>query len=397
MTAGRGRTALAGRVLAGCSLAGRVLAGCSLAGWPLALALALAVALAPAAARADTADAPETARAAAAALREATAALETAANGRETVEALTAAIRAYETGLAALRTALRRATIREAEIARRLEAEGDRLSALLGVLAGLEPEAGPLLLLHPAGPEGTVRAGMLLAEVTPALQAEVTALRADLAERAALRAVQAEAAAALGAGLGAAQQARTALSQASAARGALPRRLVESPEALAALAAGADSLDALAAGLAPAPQDAGAIVDFPAARGTLPLPVAGTVLRAPGEADAAGIRRPGLVLAAPAGALVTAPWAATLRYRGPLLDYGNVMLLEPAQGYLIVLAGLDAVYGAMGEVVPQGAALGLMGGTGAETGAAGAQTLYIEIRQDGAAIDPRPWFIETRE
>ena len=61
-------------------------------------------------------------------------------------------------------------------------------------------------------------------------------------------------------------------------------------------------------------------------------------------------------------ALVTAPWPATIRYRGPLLDYGNVMILELGSGYLLILAGLETVYGEVGDVVPAGAALGLMGG-----------------------------------
>ena len=92
------------------------------------------------------------------------------------------------------------------------------------------------------------------------------------------------------------------------------------------------------------------------------------VLRRPDEADAAGVRRPGLTLATRPRALVTAPWPATIRYRGPLLDYGNVMILEPGGGYLLVLAGLDTVYGEVGEVVAAGAPLGLMGG--AETATA---------------------------
>ena len=55
------------------------------------------------------------------------------------------------------------------------------------------------------------------------------------------------------------------------------------------------------------------------------------MLRGMNEADAAGIKRPGIILATRPGALVNAPTAATIRYVGPLLDYGNVMILEPQQ------------------------------------------------------------------
>ena len=51
------------------------------------------------------------------------------------------------------------------------------------------------------------------------------------------------------------------------------------------------------------------------------------------------------------GAVVTTPWAATIRYRGPLLDYGNVMIVEPARGYLLVVAGLSEVFGETGDVL----------------------------------------------
>jgi septal ring factor EnvC (AmiA/AmiB activator) len=55
----------------------------------------------------------------------------------------------------------------------------------------------------------------------------------------------------------------------------------------------------------------------------------GTILRQFNEADAAGVARPGVVLATHPNALVTTPWPASVRYAGPLLDYGNVIILEP--------------------------------------------------------------------
>jgi septal ring factor EnvC (AmiA/AmiB activator) len=61
----------------------------------------------------------------------------------------------------------------------------------------------------------------------------------------------------------------------------------------------------------------------------LPLPVLGTVLRRFDEADAAGVARPGPGAATRPNALATTPWPASVRYAGPLLDYGNVIILEP--------------------------------------------------------------------
>jgi septal ring factor EnvC (AmiA/AmiB activator) len=135
---------------------------------------------------------------------------------------------------------------------------------------------------------------------------------------------------------------------------------------------------------------------------------------------------------------VGGPPGATLRFRGPLLDYGTVAILEPAPGTLFVLAGLAQVWGEAGEILPEGTPLGLMGGetpaaeeavdgttadAPAEGGAteagstrgpapegekppgdamltdaspAGAgertETLYLEVRDAEGPVDPGTWF-----
>ncbi len=363
----------------------------------------LALLLAPAPAGATVA---EEAATASAALEEAMAALAAADGAKDRVAALTQTIRAQEAGLAALREALRQARLRESALILKFDAKRAEVSQLLGVLSQLEAQPEPLLLLHPDGPLGTARSGMMLAEVTPALQAEATALGRELAELRDLRDLQTGAAGTLQASLAAAQDARSALSQAISDRTTLPRRYLDDPEALTALKAASETLDAFALGLAPDP----ALVasDFPSARGSLPMPVLGRVILRAGEADARGVRRPGISIAARPGALVTAPWPATIRYIGPLLDYGNVMVLEPGAGYLLVLAGLGTLYGRVGDVVPQGAALGLMGGDApgvAEflapsdegAGARESETLYMELRRGTEPEDPGAWFADVKE
>lgn len=347
----------------------------------------------------------EQAARASAALSAAVEGLQKAETARNRVAALTTTIRAYEDGLSALREALRQAALREAELTLRFQAERDRIAQLTGVLSQLESTPGPLLLLHPSGPLGTVRSGMILADVTPALLAEAERLREELEELKSLRDLQLSAGATLSRGLAAAQTARTELSKAISERTELPRRFTEDPEALKTLLESADTLDAFASGLAPSEIDT---EDFAAAKGRLPLPVMGTLLRGVDEADAAGVRRPGLTFSTRPRALVTAPWPATIRYRGPLLDYGNVMILEPGGGYLLVLGGLDTVYGEVGEVVAAGAPLGLMGGSDPDAGdlMAGAQegggareteTLYLELRQGAEPVDPAEWFAVRKE
>lgn len=333
-------------------------------------------------------------------LQAAVTALEAATEARDRIAALSRTIRAYEEGLAALRAALRQAAERESALTRAFEAKREGIGSLLGVLATIEANPGPLLLLHPDGALGTARSGMLMADVTPALQTEALALKSELTELAELRSLQLSAGETLKAGLAAAQTARITLSQAISDRTDLPRRFADDPENLRLLLESADTLDAFATGLSP---DAEAAPGFADQKGQLPLPVLGKLLRRPGEADSAGVRRPGVTLATQSRALVTAPWPATIRYLGPLLDYGKVMILEPGDGYLMVLAGLDVVYGEVGEVVAADAPLGLMGGSAAVTeefmtddpdgtGGRDTETLYMELRQGAVPVDPLPWF-----
>ena len=336
-------------------------------------------------------------------LQQAVADLQAAEGAKDRVAALTTTIKAYEKGLAALREALRQAELRETQLTLQFQIKRDSIAQLLGVLSRIDADPGPLLLLHPSGPLGTIRSGMMLADVTPALQAEAAELKAQLQELEDLRNLQAAAGATLAKGLEAAQTARSDLSQAISDRTPLPKRFTEDPEVLRGLLESADTLDAFAAGLT---MDDRQTTEFADAKGTLDLPVLGRVLLKPGETDARGVTRPGMTLATRPAALVTSPWPATIRYRGPLLDYGNVIIVEPGGGYLLVLAGLDQVYGEVGDVIAQGAALGMMaGGAAAEAdlmapateggGAAEPETLYLELRHGAEPVDPMQWFAAT--
>lgn len=377
-----------------------------------AAALMLMLAL-PAAAQEVTGDVAQAAAKASAALQASVGALDAADSAKDRVTALTSTIKAYEAGLAALREALRQAELREATLSLQFESQRDRLSQLLGVLTSLDADQGPLLLLHPGGPLGTARSGMMLADVTPALQRQAEALRQDLQELADLRSLQQSAGVTLSSGLQAAQEARAALSQAISDRTDLPKRFTEDPEALRNLLESADTLDAFSSGLSP---QESTVQGFADAKGALPWPVLGNIILQPGETDAKGVTRPGVTLATRALALVTAPWAATVRYRGPLLDYGNVMIIEPGGDYLLVLSGLETLYGDVGDVVAAGQPLGLMGGLtgglmegaapdGADilsdatdgSGAEATETLYLEVREKAEPVNPLDWFEANEE
>lgn len=379
--------------------------------WSLAACLGL-----PAPLSALAAGPADQARAAADQLEAARGALDSADRAGDRVAALTAAVTGYEAGMAALRESLRDVTLREEALRRRLEAQRAEIAALLATLQTISRTPEPVLMAHPAGPIGSARAGMLMSAASPALNNRAQALAGELAELRALHDVQKGALGQMQSALREVQQARTELSQAVAARTDLPRRFSADPMKTRLLVATTDTLRSFADGLDQISDDTALVPAAPlpaieGQQGSLPWPAAGTLLRRAGEADAAGVTRPGVILATAPRALVTTPVAATIRYLGPLLDYGNVMILEPQTGILFVLAGMDTVYGDIGQVLPAGAPVGMMGGTAPDAGAmlaaqrdetesgadvaAGpsrAETLYIEVRKGNEPQDPETWF-----
>lgn len=365
----------------------------------LALCLLMAAPL-----RAETA-AARAAREAAAQLEAATLRMEQADGARDRVKALSETIHAYEAGLAAMRDGLRGVARRETQLTAQLQSREGEIAELLGVIQTIETSSPPVLMLHPSGPLGAARSAMMLAEVAPGLNARAEALRADLEEVQTLRLLQQAAAGKLEEGLSGIQEARTALSTAIADRTDLPRRFTEDPMRTAVLISSTETLSGFASGLSEIAD--GAVIesraDISDLRGDLPLPVEGLVLRGYGDRDAAGIARPGLLVAARPRALVTSPTAATIRYRGPLLDLGNVVILEPQPDTLFILSGLAEVYGTAGQVIPEGTPVGLMGGQTPQAGAIlslsgegggtdRTETLYIEVRMDNSPVDPETWF-----
>ncbi|MEN8982385.1 MAG: peptidase M23, partial [Planktotalea arctica] len=249
-----------------------------------------------------------------------------------------------------------------------------------------------------------------VAEMTPALSARANALRRDVEEMSLLRSLQETATDELRTALIGVQDARSALSQAMADRKDLPQKFTEDPVRTAILISSTETLDAFAGGLSKitTSEALGPLPDIATFKGTLPLPVEGRILRRAGEADAAGIERPGILIAARARSLVTTPTTATIRYHGPLLDYGNVVILEPQADLLFVLTGLETLYGEIGQVLPAGFPVGLMGGNtdqidqivsqaGEGGGNTRSETLYIDVRENNSSVDPLDWFKADKE
>jgi septal ring factor EnvC (AmiA/AmiB activator) len=271
---------------------------------------------------------------------------------------------------------------------------------LLATLIALQNTPAELSVLHPDGATASARAGSMLAAITPALRAEANRLRGEMATISALNTLHDGALANMQSALGTLQNARNALTVAIREEQPLEGNAV-SDAGISQLARASQDLSTLAAALK-ARFPAGTSLPSTSQRGRLPMPLVGTITRRFNQPNGAGIRQPGIVITAPALSLVSAPQAGIVRFSGAFLEYGQVVILEPSPNELQIYAGFGQVYVRSGEVLESGAAMGLLGGEMpdsaeflAESGSEndkGAESLYIEIRENGMPVDPETWF-----
>ncbi len=141
-------------------------------------------------------------------------------------------------------------------------------------------------------------------------------------------------------------------------------------------------------------------VAFSTAKGRLPLPVAGAILKAFGSSDGVGGTEHGILVATLPGAVVSAPSDGSVLYSGPYRSYGRLLIIDAGEGYYVLLAGMERTYVSRGEAVLSGEPVGVVGDGSTKMAAAAAvgasrPVLYIELRKDGTAIDPGPWWAKT--
>ena len=339
------------------------------------------------------------------ALDAATADLKNANNAKKRVKSLSQAIQSYEETLAILRISIRDLSLQQTQLQNILDNNENEVMQLLGVLATFQkaPIAGQML--HPEGPLATARSGMIISDVIPILQKNVEQLRDQITTLEKLSETQFAAQNSLQTGLSELQKAHTNLGRAIANRETLPKRFSTDPKKLELLLKASKDLETFAESVQTIAINEPS-VSLPSVRerkGNLNLPVRGKILRKFKEADAAGVERSGIILATDPRAIVISPTAATIRYLGPLLDYGNIAILEPEKGLLFVFAGMDTLYGEIGQVIPALSPIGLMPRQVADidnifkTGAniySGklSETLYVEVRSGSVSENPLDWF-----
>lgn len=273
---------------------------------------------------------------------------------------------------------------REQALTAQMNRERERQGRLLGALQSYSRRPPPALLVSPRSANDAVRAAILMRAVTPELRRRAAALQERLDAITRVRRDAALAGSALFLTESELAEQRAQTEQLIAEKTALERRLTTGAEAAAreaaVLARRAESLGALVGGLAD--RTAAPSIAPPRA---LASPVRGELVRRFGQPDGAG-RSAGLAWRTEPSAQVLAPAAGSVEYAGPLKGWGGVVIIRLDGGYRVVLAGMDRVADLSGRRVAPGEPVGRM--TGDRTLP---RDLYMEVRREGAAVDPAVW------
>jgi septal ring factor EnvC (AmiA/AmiB activator) len=349
----------------------------------------------------------------------------------------TAKVQDAERGAAAAADKLTSLNAAADELSRSLERRRGVIADVLAALQRMGSNPPPAILVKPDDMSEAVRAAAVMGSLIPELKSEIEAARRDLDDLAktresiarerdtltekgkALAAEKVRLAALIEArqqslasaqdALGSQQQRAADLAKKAGSLKDLIARLDSASAARNAAAAAAHESEVAAANeieaRAQAAHGAETVrlkpeIAFADAKGRVPLPAAGSILKTFGSPDDLGGVERGVSLATPAGATVSTPVDGAVLFAGPYRSYGQLLIIDAGGGYYVLLAGLDRINVESGEFVLAGEPVGIMGdgstrmATAAAVGAA-RPVLYIELRKDGTAIDPGPWWAKS--
>ena len=129
---------------------------------------------------------------------------------------------------------------------------------------------------------------------------------------------------------------------------------------------------------------------FAKARGSLVLPAQGKITQNFGDIiGASGAHAKGLIIQTRPKAQITTPFDGTVLFAGPFQNYGQLIIIDHGDNYLTVMAGMDTIDASVGQQLLAGEPIGHM--------KQNYVILYVELRRDGQAIDPKPWFVGVEE
>jgi murein hydrolase activator len=313
-----------------------------------------------------------------------------------------------------------------------LAARQDELSSLLAGLQRLDLDPPPALIVEPANVLGALRGAMMFGAVVPQLRDKAQAVQTSLDELSAIHEesqAEREARNQAIAELKSSQDELQRLQAEKRAQAAQASNDLQAEKARAAELAGkAKSLEDLLAALdrkkredetkqlaeAKAAEQAAAeaqrkadelvlrsALPLSASQGKLALPVDGWITRHFGADTGHGTTLQGMAIGTQANMNVNSPVAAKVEFAGPFRSYGELLILNAGEGYLVLLAGMKQISVELGQTVKAGEPVGQMGDGPSNLAVLGETAkvpeLYVEFRKDNTAIDPAPWWAADRK
>ena len=142
---------------------------------------------------------------------------------------------------------------------------------------------------------------------------------------------------------------------------------------------------------------------FSQGKGRLNYPLQGTIHRRFGVDNGLGGQLEGDLLLTAQGAQVLSPVDGRIEFAGRFRSYDQLVIINPGEGYLVLLAGMTEITAYPGQSVRAGEPVGTMGDRPAALALAGdlthlgAPVLYVEFRKKNRSIDPGPWWVAGRK
>ena len=360
--------------------------------------------------------------------RAAAAAAEALRLARQRVETATR-LRQAETATADVATRIDALAQQRREAERRVEAGAKAIQPLLPLIERLSLYPAETLLAVPVPPDVALRGVLVLQALSRQLEVETEALRHDQAEvDAAAAALRQEAPRLDDAEAEQKRQADALDQQIAAAHAAQATAEAQADQAASQAAEAAARMDTLRAALAAldaqrradaasaqdeaaraerqkhtdtaqaarqreavaaAPTGTGTIAATAGPHGQLQPPVIGVVVKGWGEQTDAGPAT-GVSYHAPPGAHVISPCGGRVVFAESFRSYGLLLIIDCGGGYHVVLSGFDRLNVKLGQAIVAGEPVGVMP-TWQPGSEANRPALYIELRHQGAPVNPAPW------
>jgi septal ring factor EnvC (AmiA/AmiB activator) len=302
--------------------------------------------------------------------------------------AAAAALRTLETRTATAATALATLNAQFQTATAGLAHSEAALAKLLPIMQRMSTQPAATLLAMPGSPADAIRGIIIMQTIAGEIETQAQTVRQQSAAAAALLRQSIAQQAALTAAVAAQQKSESALNrQISAAKSAemadAAQNLTES-----AAAAAADkklaSLNALVDTFRVAPASPAVTI-----AGGGGAPVAGAIIERFGDTTIAGPATGVSYRAAP-GARVVTPCAGPVLFANKFQNLGMVVIVDCGGGYDFVLSGLTHLDAAGGQRLARGQPVGEMRPYDARNPAR-QPVLYVELRQNGAPVDPAAW------